>query len=176
MVFTHGWVVFTPGVFLLKVGWKALVFWHFSLSFCRLLTFPFILAFVYYPSSTCRVNLSRTDTCPINLYPKSLGVVVKAKECDSVRCRALNGSEDCFPWIFWDLLSRSVFYRFCPSFRWDFSSTEVWTVLGCIPSLSYVWCLLSLGHNPPRLGPPCSPRVNGPGSWIIGPHSVFFED
>ena len=66
----------------------------------KLLTFPFILAFVYCLSSTCRVNLSRTDTCPISLYPKSLGVVVKAKECDSVRRRALNGSEDCFSWIF----------------------------------------------------------------------------
>ena len=68
--------------------------------FSRLLTFPFILAFVYCPSSTCRVNLPRTDTCPISLYPKSLEVVVKAKECDSVRRRALNGSEDCFPQIF----------------------------------------------------------------------------
>ena len=66
----------------------------------RLLTFPFILAFVYYPSSTCRVNLPRIDTCPISLYPKLLGVVVKAKEYDSVKRRALNGSEDCFPWIF----------------------------------------------------------------------------
>ena len=62
---------------------------------------PFILAFVHCPSSTCRVNLPRTDTCPINLYPKSLGVVVKAKECGSVRCRVLNGSKGSFPLIFW---------------------------------------------------------------------------
>ena len=89
----------------------------FSSPFSRLLTFPFILACVRCPSSTCRINLSKTDTCPINPCPKSLGVVVKVRECGFVRRRALDGSEDCFPWIFWDLLSRSVFYRFCPSFR-----------------------------------------------------------
>ena len=116
----------------------------------RLLTFPFILAFVYCPSSTCRVNLSKTDTCPISLYPKSLGVVVKAKECDSVRRRALNGSENCFPWIFGDLISSSVLYRFCPSFRWNFSSAEVCTILGCISSLScalsyWAWAIALLG-------------------------------
>ena len=73
----------------------------FPSIFSRLLTFPFILAFVHCPSSTCRVNLSRTDNCPISLYPKSLGVVVKAKECGSVRCRVLNGSKGSFPLIFW---------------------------------------------------------------------------
>ena len=72
----------------------------FPSPFFRLLIFPFILACVHCPSSTCRVNLSKTDTCPINPYPKSLGVVVKAEEYGSVRHRALNGSEDCFPWIF----------------------------------------------------------------------------
>ena len=66
----------------------------------RLLTFPFILAFTHCPSSTCRVNLSKTDTCPFSLYPKSLGVVVKAEEYGSVRCRVLNGSKGSFPWIF----------------------------------------------------------------------------
>ena len=72
----------------------------FPSPFFRLLPFPFILACVYYPSSTCRVNLSKTDTCPISLYPKSLGVVVKAGERGPVRCRALNGSNSSFPWIF----------------------------------------------------------------------------
>ena len=65
----------------------------------RLLTFPFILACVHCPSSTCRVERSRTDTCPISPYPKSLGVVIKAKECGSVRCRVLNGSKGSFPLI-----------------------------------------------------------------------------
>ena len=66
----------------------------------RLLTFPFVLACIRCPSSTCRVNFSKTDTCPISLYPKSLGVVVKAEEYGSVRCRVLNGSKGSFPWIF----------------------------------------------------------------------------
>ena len=69
----------------------------FPSLFSRLLTFSFILACVHCPSSTCRVNLSKTDTCPISPYPKSLGVVVKAKEFGSVRCRVLNGSKDSFP-------------------------------------------------------------------------------
>ena len=74
--------------------------WFFAIfpsPFSRLLTFPFILACVRCPSSTCRFKLSKTDTCPISPYPKSLGVVVKAKEFGSVRCRVLNGSKDSFP-------------------------------------------------------------------------------
>ena len=66
----------------------------------RLLTFPFIPACVHCPLSTCRVKLSKTDTCPISPYPKSLGVVVKAEEYGSVRCRVLNGSKGSFPLIF----------------------------------------------------------------------------
>ena len=100
MVFVHGEVIFTPGVFLLEVGWEALVFGHFSQPFSRLLTFPFILACVHCPSFTCRVKLSKTDTCPISPYPKSLGVVVKAEEYGSVRCRVLTGNKGSFPWIF----------------------------------------------------------------------------
>ena len=69
----------------------------FPSPFYRSLTFPFISACVHYPSSTCRFKLSKTDTCPISPYPKSLGVVVKAKEFGSVRCRVLNGSKDSFP-------------------------------------------------------------------------------
>ena len=40
VVFTHGWVVFTPRVFLLEVGWEALVFGHFSQPPFGSLTFP----------------------------------------------------------------------------------------------------------------------------------------
>ena len=72
----------------------------FPSPFSRLLIFPFILACFHCPSSTYRVNLSKTDTCPISPYPKSLGVVVKTEEYGSVRCRILNGSKDSFPWIF----------------------------------------------------------------------------
>ena len=61
------------------------------------LTLPFISACACCPSSTCRFKLSKIDTCPISSYPKSLGVVVKAKKFGSVRCRVLNGSKDSFP-------------------------------------------------------------------------------
>ena len=70
----------------------------FSSLFFRLLTFPFILAQVRYPSSTCRIDFSKTDTCPISPYPEWLGVVVKAEEYGSVRCRVLNGSKGSFSW------------------------------------------------------------------------------
>ena len=72
----------------------------FPSLFYRLLTFPFIPACVHCPSSTCRFKLPKTDTCPISPYSKSLEVVVKAKECGSVRCRVLNGSKGSFPLIF----------------------------------------------------------------------------
>ena len=72
----------------------------FPSLFYRWLTFPFILARVHCPSSTRRVKPSKIDTCPISPYSKSLGVVVKAKECGSVRCRALNGSKGSFSQIF----------------------------------------------------------------------------
>ena len=44
----------------------------FPSPFSRLLIFPFISVCVHCPSSTYTVNLSKTDTCPISPYPKSL--------------------------------------------------------------------------------------------------------
>ena len=85
-------------------------FHPWSLSFWRLdqsplpdsLTFSFILACVRCPSSTCRVTLYKTDICPISLIPELLGMVYKAEEYGSVRCRVLSGkgSKDNFPKIF----------------------------------------------------------------------------
>ena len=69
-------------LFFLEVGWS---------PFPDSLTFSFILACVRYPSSTCRVNLYKTDICPINLIPELLGMVDKAEEFGSVRCRVLSG-------------------------------------------------------------------------------------
>ena len=79
--------------FLLEVGWRSLP---------DSLTFSFILACVRCPSSTCRVNLYKTDICPISLIPELLGMVGKAEEYGSVRCRVLSGkgSKDNFPKIF----------------------------------------------------------------------------
>ena len=129
----------------------------------RLLTFHFILVCVRCPSSTCRVNLSKTDTCPISPYPKSLGVVVKAEEYGSVRCKALNGTEGSFPWIFLDFLSSLVLYRFCPLFP-----VGLWVCRGLncprlYPMAILCFILLSLGRSPPRLGPLGPSRVNRPG-------------
>ena len=56
------------------------------------LTSSFILACVRCPSSTCRVNLYKTDICPISPIPELLGMVDKAEEYGSVRGRALNGN------------------------------------------------------------------------------------
>ena len=55
------------------------------------------------------VRLSKTDICPISPYPKWLGVVVKAEEHGSVRCRVLNGSNGSFPLSLVVILS-SVFF------------------------------------------------------------------
>ena len=74
------------------------------------LTFSFILARVRCPSSTCRVNLYKTDICPIGLIPELLGMVDKAEEYGSVRRRALNGNESSFPRIFLDFLSSLALY------------------------------------------------------------------
>ena len=69
-------------------------FWpFFPAPFSGSLTFPFILACIPYPTSMCGFDFSRTDTCPISPYPEWLGVVEKAEEYGSVRCRVLNGSK-----------------------------------------------------------------------------------
>ena len=135
----------------------------FPSLFYKLLTFPFILARVYCPSFTRRFKLSKIDTCPISPYSKSLGVVVKAKECGSVRCRALNGSKGNFPYIFLDFLSSLVLYRFCPSHRWDFGFCRGPNCPRMYPKDFLYFILSGLGHNPPRLGPLDFPRADGPG-------------
>ena len=91
-----------------------------------LLTFPFILACVPYPSSTCMINFSKTDTCPISLYPEWLGVVVKTEGYGSVRCRVLNDSKYSFslcPWSF--KLSRVSFPIDIDIFRFFFQTVSV---------------------------------------------------
>ena len=63
-------------------------FWpFFPARFSGLLVPLFILVCTPSPSSTCRIDFSTTDTCPISPYPKWLGVVVKVEEHGSVRCR-----------------------------------------------------------------------------------------
>ena len=87
--------VFSPmESFFLEVGWEP--------PFPDSLTFSFILACVRCPSSTCRVNLYKTDICPISLIPELLGMADKAEEYGFVRCRVSSGkgSKDNFPKIF----------------------------------------------------------------------------
>ena len=129
------------------------------------LPFPFILICVPYPSSTCRIDFSQTDTCPISPYPEWLGVVVKAEEYGSIRCRVLNGSKGSFPWSF--ILSSVSFsidldiLDFLPSWSYTifaFPSGETSDMprtesSSAVSQGYFVLVLQSLGHNFPRLGP-----------------------
>ena len=98
MVFIQGSVIFTPGVFLLEVGWEALVFGHFSPA----PSIDHLLFLLYQPVLAVlrpRVGptFPRLILVPSAHTQKSLEVVVKAEEYGSVRCRVLNGSKDSFP-------------------------------------------------------------------------------
>ena len=75
---------------------------HNSVGFFSFYTSLCSLSFVHVQD-----RHSMTDTCPINPYSEWLGVVVKAGEYGSVRCRVLNGSKGSFPW--------SLNYPGCPS-------------------------------------------------------------
>ena len=149
--------VFTHGVFL---------FWKQDQSpLLDSLTSSFILACVRCPSSTCRVNLYKTDICPISPIPELLGMVDKAEEYGSVRCRVLSGkgSKDNFPKIFQILLQICSYISFLPLF-----SMELWVCRGLDYPRLHLWaifCLifLSSGLNLLRFGPLDSPGASGPG-------------
>ena len=75
-------------------------FWFLAIfpsPFYELLPFPFILASVFLSFVHVQDRHSKTDTCPISPYPKWSGVVEKAGEYGSVRCRVLNGSKGSLP-------------------------------------------------------------------------------
>ena len=155
--------MYALGVFPLEVGWEALVLAIFPSLCYGLLTFPFILACVPYPSSTCRVDFSKTDTCPISPYPEWLGVVVKAGEYGSVRCRVLNGSKGSFPCSLLSSVSSSIdldildFFQAVPIPFLPFLSVRPWTCRGldrprlCPKTISYlyyrVWAITFLGSG-----------------------------
>ena len=128
----------------------------FPASFPELLTFPFILACIPYPTSTCRVRFSRTDTCPISPYPEWLGVVVKAVEYGSVRYRVLNGSKGSFPFVlgrytvqrtllYWPryfrFFPKLFLYRFYPSFQGNLGYAEDRIILGYISRI--IWTFIT---------------------------------
>ena len=100
MVFIHGLNRVRPGSLSPGGGLGDSGFWQFfSARFPGLLIFPFILARLPFPTSTCGVRFSKTDTCPISPYPEWSGVVVKVEGYGSVRCRVLNDSKCSFPLV-----------------------------------------------------------------------------
>ena len=100
MAFIHGLNRVRPGSLSPGGGLGGSGFWPlFPAPFPSLLICPFILACLPYPTSTCGVRFSKTDTCPISPYPEWLEVVVKAEGDGSVRCRVLNGSKCSFPFV-----------------------------------------------------------------------------
>ena len=148
--------VFSHGVFLLEVGFPPSP---------DPLTSSFILTCACCPSSTCRVNLYETDIRPISPIPELLGMVDKAEEYGSVRCRVLSGkgSKDNFPKVFQISLQTCSYISFLSLF-----SMELWACRGLdCPRLHLraIFCLISLssGLNFSRFGPLDSPRANGPG-------------
>ena len=66
-------------------------------------SFPFSSILYYLPLISTvhmQIQIDSTDTCPISLSPKSLGVIVKVKKHGSVSCRALNAIVAPFSQIF----------------------------------------------------------------------------
>ena len=138
------------------------------LSDCFL--FLFILACIFYPMSTCRIDFPGLILVP-SAHTQSgwgwLGVVVKAEEHDSIRCKVFNGSNDSFPFVFgrytiqcpfsyqpryFRLFPKLFLYRSCPFFQGDLRYVEDRIVLGYISGL-LGFLLHVLGYTPPRLGP-----------------------
>ena len=82
-------------------------------SLYELLLFPFYTSI--YPSSNAhvQVQLSRADTCPISLYPKWLGVVVKAAKHCSVRRRVFNCSNGSLSFVLCRYIVQGSFLHQC---------------------------------------------------------------
>ena len=184
MAFIHGLNRVRLGSLYPGGGLGGSGFWPlFPALFPELLLFPFILACLPYPTSTCGVRFSKTDTCPISPYPKWLGVVVKAGEYGSIRCRVLNGSKGSFPWSLYfpaypflnvidilDFFPKLFLYHFFPFLLWDLGYVEDWIVLDCVPRLLRI-CIAKPGPSPSSAWAFRPQQVNGLGPRIIGPHN-----
>ena len=149
-------------------------------------SFLFILAFTLSLVSTCKLNFLGLKTCPVSPYLEWLGVVVKAEEHGSVRCRALNGSNGSLPFVlgrytiqrlllywhrYFKFFPRLFIYRFCPFFQGDLRYAENRIILGYVSRL-FGFLLHILGYTLLWLGPQCK---NGPGPQIIGPHKWYYN-
>ena len=119
------------------------------------------------PSSNVHVwvRLSRTDTCPISPYPKWLGVVVKAEEHGSVRCRVFNGSNGSFPFVLYRHTVQGSFFYQRRYFRFFL---KLFLYRSYPLSLDFYYTFSAIPLLGSGLGSQCK---NGPGSQIIGPHN-----
>ena len=94
MNLVRGVWLFLLSLFLGHHGWEDGLS---PLLYC--FSFLFILAFTLSPVSTCKLNFLGLKICPVSPYLEWLGVVVKAEEHGSVRCRVLNGSNGSLPFV-----------------------------------------------------------------------------
>ena len=88
-------MLFLFSLFLGHHGWED----GLSPRLSHCLSYPFIWAFILSLASTYKLTFLELKTCPVSPYLEWLGVVVKAKEHNSARCRVLNGSNDSFPFF-----------------------------------------------------------------------------
>ena len=139
----------------------------FSQPLSRIAGFPFYISLYPLSNVHVQVRLSRTDTCPISPYPKWLGVVVKAEEHGSVRCRVFNGSNGSFPFVlghhivqrsflyqhrYFRFFPKLFLYRSCPFFQEGLGDAEDRIILDYVSRLLGL-LLYVLGYIPPQLGP-----------------------
>ena len=132
-----------------------------------LLVFPFILACIPYPMSTCRFGFPRLILVPSAHTQSGWGLVVKAEEHGSVKCKVFNGNNGSFPFVsgrytiqrpfpyqhrYFRLFLKLFLYRFCLFFQRDHGCAEDRIVLGYVPGLLGL-LLHVLGYTPPRLEP-----------------------
>ena len=137
----------------------------FPSLFYELLTFPFILACVFYPSSTCRIDIPRLILVSLAHTRSGWGWLKKTGEYGSVRCRVLNGIKGSFPWSFTlssipffigtDILDffSSCFYTIFAISSYEISDMPRTESSSAVSQCHFVLILMLLGYNPSRLGP-----------------------
>ena len=176
--------MFALGVFSRRRAGRLWFLANFPSLFPRIAYFSFYTSM--YPLSNVHmwVRFFRTDTCPISPYPEWLGVVVKAEEYGSVRCRVLNGSKGSFPFVLGrytiqrTLLHWPRYFRCFPNCSYtafallsretsDMPRTES-SLAVSQDYLDFYYLSSAITFLDLGLGPQCK---NGSGPQIIGPHN-----
>ena len=151
--------------------------------FSHCLSYPFIRAFIFSPASTYKLAFLGLKTCLVSPYLEWLGVVVKAEEHGSVRCRVLNGSNGSFPFVLgrYSNVSFSIdidildFFPNCSYTVFALSSRGTSDMPRTESSLAVSQDYLDFNYPSsaiPFLGSGLGPQCkNGPGPQIIGPHT-----